>query len=218
MTDFPLARRNMVESQLRPNLIADPALLAAVSEIPREAFLPAALRSVAYVDEDVPLGGGRYTMEPLVLCKLLQAAAPKPADVALDVGCNIGYSTALLAKMVGTAIGIDEDGELIKAASASVHGLGIDNAVFMQRAPQSGYAEQGPYNVILINGAIDQVPQTLLDQLAEGGRLAAVIGKGRVAGRGTLFRKLAGAVSSRALFDAGTPSLPGLQHRPSFQF
>ena len=218
MTDFSLARRNMVESQLRPNLIADPVLLAAVTEIPRERFLPANLRSIAYADEDVPLGGGRFAMEPLVLCKLLQAAAPKREDVALDVGCNVGYSTALLAKMAATAIGIDSDGDMIRSASAAAQGLEIDNAVFLQREPQGGYAEQGPYNVILVNGAIERVPTALFDQLAEGGRLVAVIGAGNVAGRGTLFRKIAGKVSGRPLFDAGIPSLPGMRAQPTFQF
>src|SRR6185369_12072923 len=110
------------------------------------------------VDEDLPLGRGRFTLEPLVLCKLLQAAAPRPQDIALDVGCNIGYSTALLARLVASAIGIDGDGEFIKAATASAQRLGIDNAVLIQREPQTGYAEQGPYNVILINGAVGRVP------------------------------------------------------------
>ena len=128
MIDFAVVRRNMVESQIRPNKVTDPLLLAALLEIPREQFLPKSRRGVAYVDEDIEVGEGRYLMEPMVLARLLQAAEIKPTDIALDIGCATGYSTAVLARLANSVVALEADAELAALASENLIELGVANA------------------------------------------------------------------------------------------
>lgn len=218
MIDFSVARQNMVAGQLRPNRVHDAALLDVVARLPREVFLPASRRGVAYVDEDVPLGNGRYLMEPLVLCRLIQAAQPKKTDVALDIGCTTGYSTALLAGLVNTVIGIDDDPALIAQAETNLSQLGIDNAALIESKMTDGCPGQAPYDIILMGGQVEEVPPAILAQLAEGGRLLAVFGDGLAMGQARIMYKFGGALSSRPLFDAGTPPLPGFGKPPRFVF
>ena len=219
MFDFAQARQNMVDGQLRPNRVTNPAILEAVSDLPRERFLPEALRHVAYIDDDIPLPGGRAMMEPLVVCRMVQAADPKPTDVALDIGCGTGYTTALLSKLATTVFGIDSDPALAQQATANLAALSFDNAVIAARAMEQGWAEHQPYDVIVIGGgAVEAVPPALLDQLAEAGRLVAVVTGGRAIGTVRLYQKIAGAVSSRPLFDAGCRPLPGFAKPQTFVF
>lgn len=218
MVDYAAARLNMVESQLRTNKVTDAALLSAFEEVPRERFLPEALRGIAYIDEDLSLGGGRYLMEPMVLARLLQAAHPGPEDMVLDVGCGPGYAAAILARLAGTVVALECDPELAASANRNLSDLGIDNAVVVEGALGAGYAKQAPYNVILVQGTVAEVPAVLADQLAEGGRLVTIVRDRAGIGRATLVQRSGGVVSGRVLFDASVPALPGFEPEPGFVF
>ncbi len=218
MVDFATARLNMVESQIRPNKVTDPHLLDAFETIPRERFVPEPLRGIAYIDEDVALGGERYVMEPMVLAKLLQAARPGPEDVALDLGCGSGYATAILSRLVATVVALEADAGLAATAIRTLDELEIDNAVVVEGPLAEGYPRQAPYNIILLGGAVAEVPAAIAGQLAEGGRLVTVVSVGAGLGRATLMQRDGGVISSRILCDAAVPVLPGFEAAPGFVF
>lgn len=219
MTDFALARRNMIDGQLRPNRVTNAALLAAVGELPREKFLPEAVRSVAYADEDVPLGGGRYLMEPMVLARLIQTLQPQPEDRALVVGAGRGYGAALLARLVKAVTALESDPALAAAGEQTTRDLGLTGIQWTTGKLEQGAPGSAPYDVILIEGAVRQVPQAIFDQLAEGGRLAVTVsGTSGAMGVAQIFIKDGGVTSGRPLFEAGTPPLPGFAPPPRFTF
>ncbi|MFN4089629.1 MAG: protein-L-isoaspartate O-methyltransferase family protein [Alphaproteobacteria bacterium] len=218
MTDYAVARLNMVESQIRANNVTDPILVDAFLSVPRELFVAKAMRGIAYVDEDLALGDGRFLMEPMVLARLVQLAAVGPEDLVLDVGAATGYSTAVLARVAAAVVGLEQDSAMIATASANLAQLGIDNAAFVEGPLEQGYPKQAPYNVIIFQGSIDAVPPAVADQLAEGGRLVAVMGRPRGLGQGTLFMREHGTLSGRPAFDAATPVLPGFARKPAFVF
>ncbi len=218
MVDFDTARWNMVESQLRTNRVTDLRVLDAFENVPRELFVPEPLRGIAYIDEDVALGGGRFVMEPRVLARLLQAAQPGPEDMALDLGCGSGYATAILSRLVATVVALEDDAALAEAANRTLDALEIDNAVVVEGRLAAGYPKQAPYNVILLGGAVAEIPASIADQLAEDGRLVAVVSAGPGLGRATLMRRDVGVISSRVLYDATLPVLPGFEAAPGFVF
>ena len=220
--DYEAARRNMVESQIRTNKVTHAALLDALSSVPRERFLPEATRSVAYADDDVPLGNGRYLMEPMVLARLIQTLQPRPEDRALVIASGPGYGAALLARLVHSVVAVESDPALLAAADRTAKELGITGIQQTVGALEQGAAQSGPFDVILIEGAVQIVPQAIFDQLAEGGRLTTVIagapGAPGASGVAQLFMKEGGMASGRPLFDCGTPSLPGFAPAPRFTF
>jgi protein-L-isoaspartate(D-aspartate) O-methyltransferase len=215
--DYAAARRNMVESQLRPNKVTDPALLDVLASVPRELFVPAPLRGVAYVDEDIPLGRGRFLMEPMILGRLLELASVRPSDVALVVGAGVGYSAAVLARIAGRVVVLESDRELAQQATHTLLGLGVVNAALVEGPLADGAARLAPFDVILLDGAVDCVPPAIVDQLAERGRLVAVIRAAGV-GRATLMTRQAGVLASRIAFDAAVPRLPGFEPAAAFVF
>jgi protein-L-isoaspartate(D-aspartate) O-methyltransferase len=219
MTDFALARRNMVEGQLRPNRVTNAALLAAIGDMPRERFLPEPLRSVAYADDDVPLGGGRYLMEPMVLARLIQALQPQPDDRALVVGAGRGYGAALLARLTKSVTAVECDAGLAAAAGQIAKDLGLGGIRWVEARLEQGAPAFAPFDVVLVEGAVREVPQAILDQMADGGRLAVTLsGMPGALGVAQLFVKEGGVTSGRPLFDAGTPLLPGFASPPRFTF
>jgi protein-L-isoaspartate(D-aspartate) O-methyltransferase len=219
MLNFTTARINMVESQIRPNKVTDPRLIEAMESLPREDFVPSTLRSVAYVDRSLKVGeGGRYLLDPMVFARLVQAADPQPSDLVLDIACSSGYSTAVLARLAGTVVAVESDPALVETANAALNALGIDNAVVVEGDPTFGYAQQGPYDVILINGEVGRIPHALTAQLAPGGRLVAVLTDDQGLGRATLLMKGPAGLSRRTLFDANVPRLPEFEVETGFVF
>jgi len=219
MTNFALARRNMVDGQLRPNRINDAGLLAALGELPRERFLPEGLRSVAYADDDVPLGNGRFMMEPMVLARLIQVLQPQAEDKALVAAAGLGYGAAILARLTKSVAAVETDAGLAATAAKTLQELGVSGVDPVAGPAEQGAAASAPYDVILIEGAVPEVPKAIADQLAEGGRLATVIADpSGTLGVAHLFVKQGGVVSGRPLFDAGTPSLPGFERPARFTF
>ncbi len=219
MTDFAVARRNMVDGQLRPNRVNDAGLLAALGELPRERFLPEGLRSVAYADDDVPLGNGRFMMEPMVLARLIQVLQPRAEDKALVAAAGLGYGAAILARLTKSVVAVETDAALAAAAAKTLQELGVSGIQQVAGQAEQGVAASGPYDIILIEGAVPEVPKAIADQLAEGGRLATVIADPSGAlGVAHLFVKQGGVVSGRPLFDAGTPLLPGFERPARFTF
>lgn len=217
MNDYAQARANMVENQLRPSRIDNPRLLAAMGEVPREAFCPAHLAGAAYGDDGLDLGGGAHLIEPLALAKLVQAAAPQPGDVALVIGCDTGYCAAVLSRMVATLFLLVPGQEQAASIEELLAEQGCDNVVLQVGDAPGGLPAQAPFDVVLLAGSVDRVPAVLLDQLCEGGRLAAVVNRGRV-GRVTLYSKLGGTVGSTTPADATVPPLAGLRPEPAFVF
>ncbi len=218
MTDFAAVRHNMVEKQIRPNRVTDPRVIDAMEAVPRELFVPKSLRGIAYIDEDLEVAPGRYLMEPMVMARLLQAAEIEADDVVLDIGCATGYGPAVLARIAATVVGLESDPALAERATALLAELGVDNAAVVTGPLEEGYAAQAPYDVILIEGAVEEVPQAITDQLAEGGRLVCVVAGPRSVGKLTVFLRLHGGISRRTEFDAAVPPLPGFQSPPKFEF
>lgn len=218
MVDFATARLNMVESQLRTNRVSNRALLEAFEKTPRERFVPESLRGIAYVDEDIQIAPDRYLMEPMVLARLLQALDIEEGDAVLDIGAATGYSSAVISRLAAAVIALEHDHELYHEAGENLADLGIDNVVFVEGALNLGYPAQAPYDVIVFQGAVPEVPPGILDQLADGGRLCAVVDDGAGLGRATLMIKSAGVVSGRVLFDANIQPLAGFEKKQGFVF
>ena len=218
MIDHAAARRNMVSGQIRTNRVTDERLIEAMEEIPRERFVPHAKRGVAYVDEDVEIASGRYLMEPMVLARLLQEADIAAHDMVLDVGCGTGYASAVVARLAGTVIALDVDESLAAEAERALSAVGADNAIVVTGPLADGCAPQAPYDVILVGGAVDHLPQALADQLAEAGRIVGVVREPGTVGQATLWARHRGALSSRSLFEATLPPLPGIARPAQFEF
>lgn len=218
MTDFALARHNMVESQIRTNKVTDTGVIDAFAEIPREKFAPAAMKSVAYVDEDLSIGDDRYLMEPMVLARLLQIALPQPDDVVLDIGGGSGYSAAILSKLVSTVVAVESDDALAAIGNSAFSDLEIDNAAMVSGNMEEGYAKQAPYDLILFGGSVEQVPEIVMSQLAASGRIVGVFNDENGVGRASIMTKNGDNISTTVIFDASVPSLPGFRRAAGFVF
>lgn len=216
--DYAVVRRRMVENQIRPNRIIDPLLISAMSSLPRELFLPESQRGIAYVDQDIPLGGGRNLLAPLTTAQLVQAAEIGSNDVVLIIGCGPGYLAAVAAQLASAVVALDSDQQLIRRAEDVLRELAIDLVTIVEGPLQRGWAAQAPYDVILFGGAVVEIPEAITAQLADGGRMVTIVaGEGGV-GKGTVFLKAGGVISHRTVFDSFTPLLPGFSPEPTFRF
>lgn len=216
--DFKAARRRMVDSQVRTNDVTDLRLQAALETIPREVFLPAGLRDQAYVEREIAYAPGRALMTVRDLAKLAAAAVPRAGDLCLNIAAGSGYSTAVLARLVDMVVAVEEDEALAAAAQDNLTKLGVSNAAVLQAPNEKGAADQGPYDLIFIDGVIEKRPAALLKQLKENGRLAAIQ---RVNGvpRGVLYRRSGDAFACVEKFDASAKTvLPGFEAEKSFVF
>ncbi|KAB7739617.1 methyltransferase domain-containing protein [Parvibaculum sedimenti] len=221
MTDFAAARINMVENQVRCNAVTDARLIAAMSSVPRELFVPDDRRGVAYMDEDVSLddgqGAGRYLMQPRAFAKLAQLAEVQESDHVLDIGAGPGYSSAVLSRLARTVIALEVDEVLAATATTKLAELGASNVTVVTGRLNEGYAKGAPYDVIFLGGATPVAPENLFDQLKDGGRLVVVTGSGPAA-HARIFIRAHGAISSRMAFDAKIHALPGFEVAESFVF
>jgi protein-L-isoaspartate(D-aspartate) O-methyltransferase len=216
--DYATARQNMVECQVRTNKVTSPSVIEALLAVPRERFVPEKLRGVAYIDEDLPLGGARFLLEPMILARLLQALQVKPTDRALDVAAGSGYSSAILARLARSVVALEHDADLADMARRVLAELLVSNASVIAADLAAGAPKSAPYDVILVNGAVAGLPPGLKSQLADGGRLAVVVKQGGGVGQAMLYTRVGDVVSGRVLFDAGTHMLPGFIPQESFVF
>lgn len=224
MTDFRIARDNMVESQIRPNGVTDRKVIDAMADVHREAFVPKVVQPIAYMDEDLTVlsssepGGPRYLMQPMVFARLVQLAEIGGGDLILDVGCALGYSSAVLARIADAIVSLECDEGLAGQAVDILVDQNVDNVAVVTGPLEQGYKSEGPYDAIVLNGAVTSVPRQLLEQLKEGGRLVAVVGE-ETLGRAHLFIRHGDVFAEKVAFDATTASLPGFSiTEPAFVF
>lgn len=213
--DFARARDLMVESQVRPNDVTDPRILRAMRTLPRERFAPAHKRGLAYADLELEVAPGRTLMRPRDLAKLIQALSPKAGERALELAGGTGYGAAILAQCCAEVVTLDPDPELCFAARAALESCGVSNAKAVSAPALQGWADDGPYDLILLNGSSEVVPQAWLDHLAPGGRLGVVVREGP-AGHARIYTQTEGAAAFRVVFDAAPPVAPGLERAPVF--
>lgn len=217
MGDLAAARHNMVEGQIRTNRVTDARIVEAMAAVPRELFVPKALRGVAYIDDDIQIAPDRYLMEPMVLARMLQAADIEPDAVVLDLGCGTGYSTAVLAKLAAAVVALENDSSLAEIATDNLTELQADNTAVITGKLPEGCPDQGPYDVTVINGAVEQIPAAIVEQMAEGGKIVAIVTQDGV-GRATLYTRQGGSLSGHVMFEASVPPLPGFGQERGFVF
>src|SRR5262245_9466918 len=223
--DFPMIdskqqRINMVESQVRPSDVTDRRIIRAMLEVPREAFVPSGLRALAYMDGSVPVVETgvrpvRCLLAPRTFAKLAQLAEIGPDAVVLDVGCATGYSAAVLARLAKSVVAFEVDTALVTRASQTLRQLEVTNALVLEGALPGGAPTHAPFDAILLEGAVPNVPEALLAQLKDAGRLIAIVTDGAL-GRAKLWRRTGKVFDARPAFDAGAPTLPGFAHQPEF--
>lgn len=215
MTDFAAQRDNLVEGQIRPHGVTNPAIAQAVRAIPREKFVPKALRAVAYMEDPIEITAGRSLMPAMTFARMVQVADLEGTETALDIGCGLGYSAAVLSHLVDTVIALEDSEDMVATAEEKLADLEIGNVAVVCGPLNEGVASQGPYDVIFIEGAVEVVPTAVLDQLAEGGRLITVVLEN---GRGEIrtFVKEGKGTSDRANYDAIVPAVPGFEKPQAF--
>lgn len=221
MPVFSTARQKMVDGQVRTNDVTDHRIIDAMMAIPREAFVPEDLRAIAYLDRDLDVGGSdgqrRYLLAPQLTGKLLQAAEITAVDNVLIVGCATGYLAALAARLATRVTATESDPALVARGQGILAELGLANATVKAAAPVLGDPTGAPFDVIILNGATEIIPESLLEQLSEGGRLVGVFARTHPA-RAMIVTRSHGDFGNRVLFDAAAPVLPGLNRVPAFVF
>jgi protein-L-isoaspartate(D-aspartate) O-methyltransferase len=217
MTDFAAARTAMVDTQVRPSDVTSLPIIEAMLWAPRELFAPKSKRDIAYVGEHVDLGNGRAMLDPRVFAKMIDAAKIGPDDLVMDVGCGMGYSTAVISRLAAAVVAVEEHAQMVEQASATLSNLSADNAMVQQGDLAAGDPDDGPFDVIFINGAIQSEPQALLAQLKDGGRLVAIWMDGPL-GQCRVWLKTGEAVAARRVFDATAPVLDAFAAQPAFTF
>lgn len=215
MNDFATRRRVMVDTQIRPSDVTKFPIIDAMLAVPREQFVPDAQREAAYVGDLIDLGRGRCMLEPRTLAKMLDALNISSDEVVLDVAAGLGYSTAVAARMAQLVVAVEEDEHMAAEAQTLLLETGADNAIVHTGPLAEGAAEHGPYDVIMIQGGVEQVPQAILDQLKEHGRIACLFMEGEL-GTVRIGRKAGGRVTWRHAFNASAPVLPGFAAEKAF--
>ncbi|MBD8875713.1 protein-L-isoaspartate O-methyltransferase family protein [Roseibium polysiphoniae] len=219
MTDFAQSRRKMVDNQLRTNDVTDHRILDAMEWVPREKFVPVSKQPVAYIDEELPVNaaGTRFLMKPHIFGKLIQLAEIRENDVVLVIGTGSGYSAAVLSRLAASVVAVEEDADLSASASEMLVDLGIENAAVVEGKLVEGCASEGPYDAIVVDGAVEELPAGLLKQLKSDGRLVVIEGQGGAAAA-RIYQNSDGVAASRFGFNASTALLPGFEKAREFVF
>ncbi len=216
--DFAEARNRMVDSQVRPNKVTDPRIIAAMRRIPRERFLPPQRAAMAYLDEDVPLGGGRYLIEPMVIARLVQLTAATAGERALVVAAGTGYGAALLAACGARVTALEDDASLLAIAHRVLAEL-APSVSLVGGAMTTGWSPAAPYDVILIEGAVQEIPRTIGEQLhQQSGRLVTVCAGSARLGQAVLAEATPAGLRTQPMFDCATPPIPCFTQSPGFVF
>ena len=216
---FEALRKAMVDSQIRPNKVIDDRVIAAFMSVPRERFVSKNMQNLAYIDEDIHLSGGRFIVEAMVMARIIQTLALDASQSVMLIGAGTGYTAALLSSLVESVIAIETRAQMVEKAQQAVTALDIGNVAVIKARLQDGFASEAPYDAIIIEGAVEQMPQSLLDQLADGGRLAAIWRPdGTQAGEACIWHKTGDAVTRTALFTAQVPVLDEFRAKPKFSF
>lgn len=208
MTDFAMRRTTMVDCQVRTSDVTKFPVIDAMLTIPREDFVPVDQREAAYLGENLPISKNRVLLEPRSLSKLLDALDVQPNDLVLDLGCGLGYSSAVIALLAEAVVAVEDDETMAADAQARLSEGGIDNAAVITADLASGAAKHGPYDVIVVQGAVEQFPDSLLTQLKEGGRVGCIFMEGSL-GIARIGYKSPRGVTWRDAFNASAPVLPG---------
>lgn len=217
MTDFEAARAAMVDCQVRPADVTRYAIIDAMLAVPRERFVPKALREIAYADCEIALGQGRAMMTPRTLAKMLEIARVDGDSLVLVLGAGTGYATAVIARMAQAVVAIEPDESLRETAATTLAALEVDNAVVADGDLAAGDPAHGPYDVIFVEGAAETLPDALLEQLKEGGRLVVIGQRGAVSQCRVVVRA-GDTFSDRHAFDASAPALAAFGRVPEFEF
>ncbi|WP_309666693.1 protein-L-isoaspartate O-methyltransferase [Tabrizicola sp.] len=215
MTEFATRRVTMVDTQVRPSDVTKFPIIDAMLTVPRETYVPRDKREAAYVGENLDIGGGRVVLEPRTLAKLLDALDIQPTEMVLDLGCGLGYSAAVIARLADAVVAVEEDAGLAAEAQRVLSNEGVDNAAVIAGPLAAGAAKHAPYDVITLQGGVETVPDAVLAQLKEGGRIGAVFMDGAV-GTAKVGYKIDGAMSWRSLFNAAAPVLSGFRKERGF--
>ena len=215
MSEFATRRVMMVDTQVRPSDVTKFPIIDAMLTVPRETFVPDDKREVAYVGENLPLAPGRVVLEARTLAKLLDALDVQPGDLVLDLGCGLGYSTAVIARLAETVVVVEEDEALAADAQRILSEEGVDNAVVVTGKLTDGAAKCAPYDVITVEGGVEVMPDSVLAQLKDGGRIGAVFMDGAV-GTARIGYRIDGSMTWRSVFNAAAPVLPGFRKAQGF--
>ena len=214
MFDYAISRQHMVDGQIRTNDVTDLPIIKAFKTVARERFIPVAKQALAYSDVHINVGG-RTIMRPRDFGKILQGLDIKPTDVALDIGCARGYSTAILAQLCETVVGLEDSEESVDRATSQLVDAEVLNAAIVKGDLKAGAREHGPFDIIFVNGAVSDIPQSWFDQLAVGGRLAVVVKDGPV-GQAMVYTRGKDAIGKAVICDANVPLMEGFERDAVF--
>jgi len=215
MADYAARRTTMVDTQIRPSDVTKFPIIQAMLTVPREAYVPDAKREAAYVGESLDLGAGRVAIEPRNLAKMLDALDIQPDELVLDIGCGLGYSSAVIAQLAEAVVALEQDPDLAGEAERLLGENGADNVAVIEGRLAQGAPKHGPYDVITLQGGVEQIPQAILDQLKDTGRIGAIFVEGAL-GICRIGYKIDGKVSWRYSFNGGAPVLPGFERQKTF--
>jgi protein-L-isoaspartate(D-aspartate) O-methyltransferase len=222
MNNTQISRSSMIQSQLLTGSIRDASLLSAMQDIPRELFVPDKYKLSAYLDEDIEISTGRYLMEPLVFARLVSLAGINSNDKVLCVACGTGYSCAVISRIADKVVGLEEIRDVAETARQNLKALSINNAEIITAPIATGSNTAPPYDVIFIEGAVQEIPDSLKKQLADNGRLVTIENYATKAdsftglGKAVIYTKIAGDLSKRIAFDASVPLLPAFKKNQFF--
>ena len=217
--DFKIARKNMVENQIRANKVTSLNVINAFLDVPREKFVPDALQEISYVDEDIQLSRNRFMMKPMILARLFQSLNLKGNENILHVGSNSGYGSAILSRMCSSVISLESDKKLFETSIHTFSNMEFDNVVPLHGSMENGVEKEAPFDIIFIEGSIETEPKSLFGQLNENGKLIAIIRPANIKiGKAKLFFKISNEIGLENLFDAQVSKLSIFKSKTKFSF